>query len=984
MDNGTDGSLPGFDSTTAGTEASNQDAPASVSPYQDPTTGSDNAFYALSSDTYWSDDEGVNHRFAELGADGHDGELASTANDASSAAGFDSPHFTFDDSTSAVSFAPIHAEPSSAAAGTIAPIDTITAAAPASPPSEAPPVPMLAGELGSFAASTAGSGATGSGTGSGGTLISSSSGSSGLVINIVWDASVANAPAGFITTVDQVVSYFESQFSNPITITIDVGYGEVNGQSLGFGAIGESATVLTSVSYSALEAALINNANALGDTAAAASIPTTSPVSGQWWVSTAEAQALGLSNAGGGPDGYVGFSSSIAFCYNDSNGVPAGQYDFYGVVAHEISEVLGRQMMDGANFAGGTSYEPLDLFHFSAAGVHDFSGTTAGYFSPDGGTTNLGNFNTNPGGDFGDWAGSVGNNSFLAFSSPGVVNPITASDLTEMNLLGWDPNASGSAPVLTIALANDTSGGRSITSNDALTGTADANATVTISEGSTVLGTTTANASGVWSFTPTGLAQGLQTITASETNAAGVTASSSLTFTYDTIAPTVTIALANDTSGGNAITTNDALTGTADPNATVTFTEGSKLLGTTTANASGVWSFTPTGLAAGLQTITASETDAAGLTGSSSLTFTYEITPKVTIKLVNDTSGGNAITWYDALTGTADPNATVSISEGSKVLGTTTANASGVWSFTPTGLPQGLQTVTASETNAVGLTGSSSLTFTYESVAPKVTVALADDTSGGKHITFDDALTGTADANATVKIIGGGSIVLGTATANASGVWSFTPTTLPQGLQTIIVSETNAAGLTGYGSVTFTYDTVAPKVTIALANDTSGGNGITTNDALTGTGDANAVVTISEGSTVLGTTTANASGVWSFTPTGLAAGLQTITATETDAAKLTGSSSLTFTLAKLSVTASTSLNSADTFLFRSNLDNGTMNNSNIKHDFIDLPHSEPADFAAVQADLHAFGNSVVHALDAADAITLPHLQALHAQNFHFF
>ena len=500
-----------------------------------------------------------------------------------------------------------------------------------------------------------------------------------------------------------------------------------------------------------------------------------------------------------------------------------------------------------------------------------------------------------------------------------------------------------------------------------------------------MLGTAAADASGVWSFTPTGLAQGLQTITANETNAAGLTGSSSLTSTYETVAPTVTIALANDTSGGNDITTNDALTGAADPNATVTLTEGSKVLGTTTANASGVWSFTPTGLAAGLQTITASETNAAGLIGSSSLTFTYEIMPKVTIKLVDDTSGGKDITWYDALTGTADPNATVKISEGSTVIGTTTAGASGVWSFTPTGLAQGLQTITASETNAAGLTGSSSLAFTYETVKPTVTVALADDTSGGKHITSDDALTGTADANATVKIISGGSIVIGTTTANASGVWSFTPTGLPQGLQTILVSETNAAGLTGYSSVTFTYETVAPKVTIALVNDTSGGNDITTNDALTGTADANATVKISEGSTVLATTTANASGVWSFTPTGLAAGLQTITARETNAAKLTGSSSLTFTLANVSVAASTSVNSADTFLFRSNFGNETINNSNVKHDVIDLPHSV-GDFAAVQADLHAVGNSVVLTLDAADAITLPHLQiqSLHAQNFHFF
>jgi hypothetical protein len=95
----------------------------------------------------------------------------------------------------------------------------------------------------------------------------------------------------------------------------------------------------------------------------------------------------------------------------------------------------------------------------------------------------------------------------------------------------------------------------------------------------------------------------LQTVTASETNAAGLTGSSSLTFTYETTAPTVTIALADDTSGGEDITTNDALSGTADPNATVTLTEGSTVLGATTADANGVWSFTPTSLVPGLQTV---------------------------------------------------------------------------------------------------------------------------------------------------------------------------------------------------------------------------------------------------------------------------------------------------------------------------------------------------------------------------------------------
>jgi VCBS repeat-containing protein len=78
--------------------------------------------------------------------------------------------------------------------------------------------------------------------------------------------------------------------------------------------------------------------------------------------------------------------------------------------------------------------------------------------------------------------------------------------------------------------------------------------------------------------------------------------------------------------------------------------------------------------------------------------------------------------------------------------------------------------------------------------------------------------------------------------------------------------------------------------------------------------------------------------------------------------------------------------SADTFLFPPNFGRETINNFDVKNDVIDLPHSEFSSFAAVQADLHSVGGSVVLTLDAADSITLTHLQiqSLHAQNFHFF
>ena len=63
-------------------------------------------------------------------------------------------------------------------------------------------------------------------------------------------------------------------------------------------------------------------------------------------------------------------------------------------------------------------------------------------------------------------------------------------------------------------------------------------------------------------------------------------------------------------------------------------------------------------------------------------------------------------------------------------------------------------------------------------------------------------------------------------------------------------------------SLAFTYS--PPAVTEKLVADTgsSSTDGITSNDALTGTAGANATVTLKEGSTTLGTTTANTSGVW--------------------------------------------------------------------------------------------------------------------------
>ena len=76
---------------------------------------------------------------------------------------------------------------------------------------------------------------------------------------------------------------------------------------------------------------------------------------------------------------------------------------------------------------------------------------------------------------------------------------------------------------------------------------------------------------------------------------------------------------------------------------------------------------------------------------------------------------------------------------------------------------------------------------------------------------------------------------------------------------------------------------------------------------------------------------------------------------------------------------------ADTFIFPANLGNERVNNFETAHDVIELPAAEAANFAAIQADMHAAGADTVITLDAHDSITLSNVAAQHltAQNFHF-
>ena len=141
-------------------------------------------------------------------------------------------------------------------------------------------------------------------------------------------------------------------------------------------------------------------------------------------------------------DGSTTFNSRAnVFDYDRSDGISAGKWDFFAVVAHEITELMGRIMLTGAGNTAqhgpANGYYPLDLFHYSAPGTRDWSGTTPGYFSIDGGKTDLGDFNTRTDGDWGD-GGLCFRRRLPRGCWPRNLDIVSLKDLIAMDVIGYD------------------------------------------------------------------------------------------------------------------------------------------------------------------------------------------------------------------------------------------------------------------------------------------------------------------------------------------------------------------------------------------------------------------------------------------------------------------------------------------------------------------------------------------------------------------
>ncbi|HHA2279231.1 Ig-like domain-containing protein [Enterobacter hormaechei] len=377
------------------------------------------------------------------------------------------------------------------------------------------------------------------------------------------------------------------------------------------------------------------------------------------------------------------------------------------------------------------------------------------------------------------------------------------------------------------------------------TSTAEAGQTLTVSLNGKDY-TTTVSANGSWTLNVpaadlAGLTDGSVTVTASVSDKAGNPASVDHTLTVDVTVPAVTIHtvagddVINVAEHNQAQIVSGSATGAAAGD-TVTVTIGGQSY-TTVLDAAGNWSVgvpanVISGLSDGSVTVTASVTDAAGNTGSGTHNVTVDTgLPSVSFNAISDDNVLNAVEKGQDLSvnGTSANLAegtVVTVTLNGKNYTATTA-ADGTWSLTVpaadlSGLGEASYTLSATATNGVGNSISTTTNLLVDTALPTVTIntVAGDNVINAAEVAAGQTITGkvaNADIGNTVTVNIGGNTY--TATVQSDLTWSVNVpesvlTALGNGDLTVSATVTNDHGNTGTGERDIIIDASLPGLRV--------------------------------------------------------------------------------------------------------------------------------------------------------------------------
>jgi len=361
-----------------------------------------------------------------------------------------------------------------------------------------------------------------------------------------------------------------------------------------------------------------------------------------------------------------------------------------------------------------------------------------------------------------------------------------------------------------------------------------------------------------------------------------------VTGTKDTIPP--------DTPQAQLSDDGSLLTGKAEANAKITVYDATgKVLGSVFANKDGIYSLKLTPPLTGEAGGKVIAEDAAGNKSEEVKIIAGKDTVPPASPFVEVNKEGSVIH------GKTEANAKVQIKDADgNVIGSGMADAQGDFQITLSPALKESQKGTVVVEDAAGNTSKPvEIKPGFDSIAPdKPTAQInADGTS----------VTGTAEANAKIEIKDATGKVIGTGTADASGKFTITISPALTDNNHGAVSAIDSAGNRSESlDIVGTKDTIPPTKPILNSVEDDVGDikgaiaaGSETDDArpkLTGSGEANATLTIYDNGVAIGVVTVTAGRSWSFTfDKDLTLGKHSITLTQTDAAGLTSEASSPFT-----------------------------------------------------------------------------------------
>jgi len=442
--------------------------------------------------------------------------------------------------------------------------------------------------------------------------------------------------------------------------------------------------------------------------------------------------------------------------------------------------------------------------------------------------------------------------------------------------------------------------GSSFGSGATLQGSCETGLTVTLAGTGVSSSSTTACTSGTFSQAVTfSSGDGSKTITATQTDAAGNIGSVAISLIKDSTAPNVTFT----SPAANAPSqTGATVQGTCDTGITLTIA-GSGISSTynptcTSGGFSQVVSFSS---GDGNKTVTASQTDAAGNTGSASLTLVKDTTAPVLA--VTSPAASTASQTGATIVGTCEAGLTVTLSGAGVASSSTTSCSSGNFSASVSfSSGDGSKAITVSQTDAAGNAGSASITLVKDTTAPVLAITSPTANSAAQ---TGVTVAGTCETGLTVTLAGSGLSSSSTTTC-ASGTFSKAVTfSASDGSKTVTASQTDLAGNVGTVTTTYIKDTAAPVIAITgPAANTNAQTGVT----LTGTCETGLLVSLSGAGLGSPASTTCTSGTFSqailFTG---ADGTKNIIVTQTDAAGNVGTDNRDFvqdtTVPALTITA---------------------------------------------------------------------------------